>query len=161
MPFYHQVVERFARTRIGGWMFVHVFNRIDRVVMGATRARFNTGAGTGFRANAVLLICKGARSGAERRVPLLSTPDGDNIVLVASKAGAPEHPAWYHNLKRNPACTVLRDGEMIACVAREASGDERDRLWALAVQNYSGYASYQTRTDRVIPVMVLSPVARA
>ena len=137
-------------------MFVHVFNRIDRVLMRATKARINTGFGTGFRGNAVLLICKGAKSGEERRVPLLSTPVGDDIVLVASKAGAEKNPAWYYNLKRYPECTVLRDGEAIPCVAREATGTERERLWSLANENYSGYAAYQTRTDRVIPVMVLS-----
>jgi deazaflavin-dependent oxidoreductase (nitroreductase family) len=156
MRAYHRFIERFAQTRIGGWMFVHVFNRIDRLLMGATKARFNTGVGTGFRGNGVLLICTGARSGEERRIPLLSTPVGDDIVLVASKAGSPANPAWYHNLKRYPACTVFRDGEAIPCVAREAAGAERDRFWALAVANYSGYEAYQKRTDRLIPVMVLS-----
>ena len=156
MPRYHDLIESFAQTRVGGWMFVNVFNRVDRVLMRVSKGRLNTGLGTGFHTNAVLLICKGAKSGIERQVPLLSTPVGDDFLLVASKVGDPKNPAWYFNLKAHPECTILRNGETVPCVAREATGAERERLWKRAVDNYSGYATYQTRTDRIIPVMVLS-----
>jgi len=67
------------------------------------------------------------------------------------------HPAWYHNLKANPACTLAVRGRLLPCTAPEAEGEERERLWRAAVENYAGYAAYQQRTERVIPVMVLTP----
>src|SRR5688572_17174715 len=76
MKFYDNVMQNFARSRIGGWMFVNVFNAVDRVLMGATKARINTGFGTKFQENAVLLGCTGARSGRKREIPLRSTPVG-------------------------------------------------------------------------------------
>src|SRR6185436_11133725 len=146
------LIENFARSRIGGWMFVNVFNTLDRFLMRKTKARINTGFGSKFQKNAVLLVCTGARSGLEREVPLLATPVGSEYVLIASKAGAPEHPAWYRNLKVNPDCTLAVRGSVLHCVAREAEGDERDLFWRAAVDNYPGYADYQRRTERRIPV---------
>jgi F420H(2)-dependent quinone reductase len=157
MKFYDNVIQNFARSRIGGWMFVNVFNPVDRVLMGMTRARINTGFGTKFQENAVLLGCTGARSGRKREIPLLSTPVGSEYVLIASKAGAPENPAWYFNLKAKPDCTLTVRGRVLRCVAREAEGEERVRFWRAAADNYAGYEDYQRRTQRRIPVMVLTP----
>jgi F420H(2)-dependent quinone reductase len=157
MKLYDVMIETFARSRIGGWMFVNVFNRMDRILMGRTNARLNSALGSRFQKNGVLLGCVGARSGAERKVPLLATPLDGGFVLIASKAGAPEHPAWYRNLKANPECTLAFRGRVLDCTAREAEGDERERLWRAAVENYPGYGDYQKRTERVIPVILLTP----
>jgi len=157
MKLYDSALQSFARSRLGGWMFVNVFNRVDRVLMRTTKAKISTGIGSRFSRDAVLLGCTGARSGLQREVPLLSTPVGKEYVLIASKAGAPEHPAWYGNLKANPECTLTAGGRVLCCVAREAEGDERERFWRAAVDNYAGYADYQRRTERRIPVMVLTP----
>ena len=86
------------------------------------------------------------------------TRDGDDIVIVASRGGSDAMPAWWHNLKANPRTTVQVGSKHYEVVAREADGDERERLWPLAVATYSDYAVYQTRTDRKIPVIVLTPV---
>jgi deazaflavin-dependent oxidoreductase (nitroreductase family) len=96
-------------------------------------------------------------SGTRRRTALLYTADGENVVLVASKAGAARNPAWFHNLKANPHCSVLARGRNGDYHARVLEGAERDRAWALANDLYAGYAVYQTRTDRKIPVLMLEP----
>ena len=107
----------------------------------------------------MLLHVRGARSGIERTVPLLATKTGDTVLLVASKAGAIKHPAWYHNVRANPDIGVTIDGRrrpMRAEIAAE--GEERDRLWRIVCDNYSGYATYQRRAGgRVIPVVALRP----
>jgi deazaflavin-dependent oxidoreductase (nitroreductase family) len=102
----------------------------------------------------------GAKSGQARRIPLVYVTEGDAIVLIASKGGAPKHPAWYHNLKANPEVRIWAKGRSGRYRAREAEGDERERLWGKAVDYYEGYAVYQQRTGgRRIPVMVLEPVS--
>lgn len=105
----------------------------------------------------LLLDHTGARSGRRRTTPLLYTAVDDDLVLIASKAGAPTHPAWLHNLRAHPEVTVQVRGEVHAVRAREAGPAERDRLWALALETYPTYDSYRARTDRQIPVVVLTP----
>jgi F420H(2)-dependent quinone reductase len=103
----------------------------------------------------LLLDHVGAKSGKKRTSPLVYVRDGDDIVLVASKGGNPKHPAWFHNLKANPDTTVQVGRERIEVHARVAEGSERERLWPKAVETYGGYADYQKRTDREIPLVVL------
>ena len=103
----------------------------------------------------LLLDHVGAKSGAKRTSPLVYVKDGDDIVLVASKGGNPKNPAWFHNLKANPETTVQVGSEKRRVRARVATDAERERLWPKAVQTYSGYAGYQKRTDRKIPLVVL------
>jgi deazaflavin-dependent oxidoreductase (nitroreductase family) len=151
-----RVLQAFAQTRLGGWLFVTVFPAIDRPLIRLSRGRLSTGFGQTY----VLLHTRGARSGAERTVPLLGTKAGDAIVLVASKAGDPRHPAWFHNVRAHPDVEVTVRGARRPMRARVAAGEERERLWALACDHYSGYAAYQGRTGgRVIPVVVLEPTA--
>jgi F420H(2)-dependent quinone reductase len=157
MKLYDTALESLARSRLGGWLFVNLFNRFDRVVMAWTNARLSSGFGSKFQKNAVLLRCTGARSGILREVPLLATPVAEGYVLVASKAGAAKHPAWYRNLKANPNCALVVGGKAMDFVAQEAEGEARERFWRAAVQNYVGYADYQKRTRRTIPVMLLLP----
>jgi deazaflavin-dependent oxidoreductase (nitroreductase family) len=103
----------------------------------------------------LLLDHVGAKSGARRTSPLVYTEDGDDIVLVASKGGNPKNPAWFHNLKANPDATVQIGSEKRPVRARVAIDAERERLWPKVVDTYSGYAGYQKRTDRKIPLVVL------
>ncbi|MGQ0576175.1 MAG: nitroreductase family deazaflavin-dependent oxidoreductase [Pseudonocardia sp.] len=105
----------------------------------------------------LLLDHVGARTGTLRTSPLVYAEDGPDLVLVASKGGHPQHPAWLHNLKANPDTTVQVGRERRAVRARVAGPDERARLWALAVAVYPGYDGYQARTQRQIPVVVLQP----
>lgn len=106
---------------------------------------------------ALLLDHVGARSATKRTSPLVYGRDGERFVLVASKGGYPKHPAWFHNLKANPDTTVQVGPRRLPVRARVAEGEERERLWALMVGVYGGYASYQQRTDREIPLVVLEP----
>jgi deazaflavin-dependent oxidoreductase (nitroreductase family) len=111
----------------------------------------------GLRARMLLLDHVGARSGRRRSSPLLYFTDGADVVLVASKGGFPSHPAWFHNLRANPDTTVQIGGERRAVHARVATAAERKRLWPRAVRTYGPYADYQRRTDREIPLVILSP----
>jgi deazaflavin-dependent oxidoreductase (nitroreductase family) len=103
----------------------------------------------------LLLDHVGAKSGKKRTSPLLYIEDGDDVVLVASKGGYPKNPAWFHNLKANPETTVQIKAERRPVRARVATGEERERLWPKAVEMYSGYADYQKRAERTIPMVVL------
>jgi deazaflavin-dependent oxidoreductase (nitroreductase family) len=106
----------------------------------------------------LLLDHVGARSGTKRTSPLLYFRDGENAVIVASKGGFPKHPAWYHNLIANPDTTVQIGTERRKVHARTATAEERERLWPIVVQKYSGYADYQARSKgREIPLVVLEP----
>jgi deazaflavin-dependent oxidoreductase (nitroreductase family) len=108
------------------------------------------------------LVNVGAKSGRVRHTPLLMLSDEDNIVIVASKGGWPEHPGWYHNLKANPDCEVVMGGQTRSMTARLADDAERDRLWPMLDDMYRYYRAYRRRAalaDRVIPVFVLEPRA--
>jgi len=103
----------------------------------------------------VVLTTTGRRSGRPRDVPLLAFPDGDAIVVVASKNGSDREPAWLWNLRTQPEAHVRVGREVRVVRAREAIGDERARLWSAVVEAYGGYAVYQRRTTRPIPIVVL------
>jgi deazaflavin-dependent oxidoreductase (nitroreductase family) len=149
-----RALVKVASSKPGAWFFVNVANRIDRHLIPATNGRVSSVPGQPVLAVETI----GAKSGQARRTPLVYATDGDRIVLVASKGGAPKHPAWYHNLKANPDVQVWAKGRSGRYRAREAEGDERARLWQVACEVYPGYETYQERTGgRRIPVMVLDP----
>ena len=104
----------------------------------------------------LLLHHTGAKSGKRRISPLLYLPDGDRMVIVASKGGYTKHPGWFHNLKANPDTQVElpREGK-VAVRAREAPPEERAELWPRVVDLYKGYETYQRSTSREIPIVVL------
>ena len=106
----------------------------------------------------LLLTTIGAKSGRPRIAPLVYTRDGDRIVIVASKGGAPSHPAWYLNLLANPAVTVEIGSEKFQARAVVAEGAERDRLYAKHAAVNPGFRDYQARTTRVIPVVLLERI---
>jgi len=105
----------------------------------------------------LLLDHVGARSGVKRTTPLVYVDDHPNVVLVASKGGHPNNPAWYHNLRANPDTTVQIGSERRQVHARVANAQEREQLWPKAVATYSGYRGYQQRTTRQIPLVILKP----
>ena len=103
----------------------------------------------------LLLTTTGRKSGKETTTPLIFAMDGGNPVIVASKGGAPEHPGWYKNLVKNPAAEVQILGETFPVRARDAEGEERERLWKLMNVEWPHYEEYQQKTDREIPVVIL------
>ena len=109
-------------------------------------------------AEAVLLTTTGRKSGARRTTPLTVVPVGDKVVLIASNGGATKHPDWYLNLTADPNVTIQRGATVTPMVARTAGPEERAELWQRAVSVYRGYAGYQEKTDREIPVVVCEPV---
>ncbi|GAA2003366.1 nitroreductase/quinone reductase family protein [Nocardiopsis rhodophaea] len=131
------------------------------------QAAFNQAIIEEFRANGgkvgdpsentgiLLLTTTGAKSKRQHTVPLGFVRDGGQVLVVASAAGAPHHPAWYRNLLANPIVRVEIDTERFDAIAVPAEGERRDRLFEHAVREQPGYADYQARTDRVLPVVVL------
>jgi deazaflavin-dependent oxidoreductase (nitroreductase family) len=103
----------------------------------------------------LLLTTTGRRSGEPRTMPLIFGTDGDRYVLVASKGGHPEHPAWYKNLEAHPEVEVQLKAEVFTARARDAEGEERERLWKMMVGEWPPYDDYKERTDRKIPVVIL------
>ena len=103
----------------------------------------------------LLLTTVGRKSGKEHTTPLIYTRDGDKVVVVASKGGAPQHPGWYRNLSKTPEVGVQILGDEFRARARTAEGEERERLWKQMAAAWPDYDEYQKKTDRVIPVVVL------
>ena len=106
----------------------------------------------------LLLVTTGRRSGLRRTTPLIYLPDGNRQVIVASNGGAAKHPVWWLNLQAHPEATVEIAGRKTRVRATEARGEEKARLWKRLVEMYPSYESYQRRTDREIPVILLDPV---
>jgi deazaflavin-dependent oxidoreductase (nitroreductase family) len=151
---FERALENFARSKAGGWYFVNVAMRVDRVLLPLTGGRVSSAPGQPI----CLLETIGAKSGEVRRTPLLFIPDGERVVLIGSKAGAMKHPGWIHNMRAHPRVKLLAPKRSGEYVAREAEGEERERLWREAVDVYAGYDTYQGRAGkRRIPVVVLDP----
>ncbi len=137
--------------------------------MSTSPADFNAQIIDEFRANGgrvggmfeggtlLLLHHTGAKSGKSRINPLGYLSDQGRYVVFASKAGAPTNPDWYHNLKAHPDVTIEVGSDTIEAVASEATGDERDRLYHTQAERVPQFAEYEKQTDRVIPVIVLTP----
>ena len=122
------------------------------------RAYRETGGEQGYhwRGTEILLLnTTGHQSGKDRTMALIHRADGDRFVVVASKGGAPQHPAWFQNLEADPDVTVQVRDEVIPVHASVAQGEERARLWSLMTEVWPDYDTYQTKTDREIPVVVL------
>jgi len=107
----------------------------------------------------LLLHTTGARSGAERVTPVMYQRVGDDLAVFASKAGAPTNPDWYHNLVANPRASVEVGEESYDVDSRVAEGQERTRLWEAQKAAYPGFADYERKTTRPIPVVVLGRTA--
>ncbi len=105
----------------------------------------------------LLLETIGRKSGRAREVPLLTVPDGDAWIVIASNAGDDRPPAWWLNLQARPEAEIRVAGRRLSARARIAGPDERPRLWAKVLAAHSGYADYETRTTRPIPIILLEP----
>lgn len=137
---------------------------IDRLIRLGWRAHRWVYARTGGRIGGrvvsmpvLLLTTTGRRSGRTHTTALTYIPDGHGFAVIGSNGGAPHHPDWYLNLIAHPQATVQMGRRTMDVTARVAHGPEHDRLWARAVAGYRGYARYQRRSPRVIPVVVLEP----
>ncbi|MBI1277759.1 MAG: nitroreductase family deazaflavin-dependent oxidoreductase [Anaerolineaceae bacterium] len=107
----------------------------------------------------IIVTNRGWKTGAIRKTPLMRVVDGKNYILVASQGGAPEHPAWYHNLKADPLVDIQDKTAFFHMRVREVVDEaERQRLWEIAVKAYPPYAEYQKKTSRIIPVFAAEPV---
>ena len=107
----------------------------------------------------ILLTTVGAKSGKIRKTPLMRVEHNGEYAVVASLGGAPKNPVWYYNIKKNPR-VELQDGATTRDYdAREVFGDEKATWWERAIEAWPDYAEYQTKTDRQIPVFVLTPVS--
>jgi deazaflavin-dependent oxidoreductase (nitroreductase family) len=138
--------------------------------MSTSMSDFNAAIIEEFRANegrvggqfegapVLLLHHTGARSGASRVNPLVYLPDDGRYVVFASKAGAPTHPHWYHNLRAEPNIKIEVGTDTIDVTASVADGEEHERLFRTQVERQPQFAEYQRKTDRVIPAIVLTPV---
>lgn len=135
----------------------------DRVARAATlfheSAYRATGGALGGRMAGMpvlLLTTTGRKTGRKRTTPLTYFEDGDQLVIVASYGGAPRHPSWYLNLTANPEVEVRRGRRTERMPARTATPEEKGRLWPLVTSKYRGYASYQEKTTRDIPLVILT-----
>ncbi len=139
------------------WMADHVRQYVDS---GGAEGHMwdSTSVGGPGLLPTLLLTTTGRRSSKTRVMPLIYGESGGSYVIVASKGGAPKHPAWYLNLDALPEVGVQVATERFTAKARTASGEERQRLWEQMVDIYPPYADYQKKTDREIPVVVLDPV---
>ena len=130
---------------------LRVLGGLHNVVYRATGGKVSGRVG---KAPVLLLTVRGRKTGKRRTTPLLYGRSGDDLVVIASVGGAPKHPAWYLNLQGQEAdVQVGRERRRVR--AREAEGEEREQLWAEMVAIYAPYASYQQKTSRRIPVVVL------
>ena len=134
---------------------LNTMNTIHRTVFRASGGRLLGRVGGML---VVDLHTVGRKSG-QPRSSMLTSPiqNGDEIVLVASRGGDPQHPAWYHNLRANPDVEITVGGDRKPMRARVASPEERAELWPKVTSRYKGYAAYQTKTTREIPLVILSP----
>jgi F420H(2)-dependent quinone reductase len=143
-----------ARQRPFTWFLVNIGNKIDPYLMRASGGRLKST----INAPTVLLTHTGAKSGKKRTTPLAYFTDGDDVVLIASRGGDRNHPAWYFNVTANPQVELWTKGGGGRYRAKEAEGEQRERLWGLAAEFYPGFARYQERAGaRRIPVVVCSP----
>lgn len=125
------------------------------------RAYRETGGEVGYMWNGVptlLLTTTGRRTGQDRTSALIFARDRHDYLVVASKGGAPSHPVWYLNLQADPRANIQVKADTFAVVARTAEPAEKPRLWKIATDVWPNYDAYQSRTEREIPVVVLSPV---
>lgn len=108
-------------------------------------------------AHCLILHTTGRKSGETRKFPLIYGKDGRDYVVVASKGGAPDHPGWYENLVAHPEVTIQVRDQVIPVTARTGTAAERARVWPIMTKEWPPYDDYQTKTQRQIPVVLLSP----
>lgn len=155
---WHRFVQKLASTTAGAWLFARTLHHVDPFLL-----RISGGAVSLPQVLAglptVLLTTTGAKTGKRRTVPVLGLDDGERWVVVATNWGGENHPAWYYNVRANPAVELTWKGRTETYFARDATDEERAAYWDRAKQLYVGFEAYRQRTDREIPVVVLTPTA--
>jgi deazaflavin-dependent oxidoreductase (nitroreductase family) len=156
-PWWQRLVQRIAYSRPGIWFFSRTLHYIDRPLLRLSRGRVCVASALAG-IPVITLTTTGARSGAQRSLPVLGLPDGERFVVIASSWGRQRHPAWYYNLRAHPQATVSTKGRSGAYTARMAEGEERDMHWRRALEVYPGFRVYErTASNRRIGVFVLEP----
>jgi deazaflavin-dependent oxidoreductase (nitroreductase family) len=132
-----------------------VADMVEKIEQAGTTSVIEWGKGV------VLLTMRGAKSGKIRKVPVMRVEHDGVYAAVASLGGAPKHPVWYFNLKADPKIQLLDGSTTGEFVAREIdpTGEERELWWARCVEAYPDYAEYEKKTDRIMPIFLLEPVA--
>ncbi|HUS17533.1 MAG TPA: nitroreductase family deazaflavin-dependent oxidoreductase [Chloroflexia bacterium] len=143
-------------SRLNSQTLLHVADRAGRWTYRATRGRFGA---TQLGMPVLLLTTTGRKTRQARTHTLQYLRDGSNLVVIASCLGAPTHPAWYVNLRHDPRVVVEQRDRRRAMTAVTATGAPRERLWRAALAIWPAYATYQARTTREIPVVILQPQA--
>jgi deazaflavin-dependent oxidoreductase (nitroreductase family) len=150
-----RAVRRFAYSAAGAWILARTTPAADRLLLRLTGGRAALArmlAGI----QVLTLITTGARTGRERRTPLLGIPAGAGIAVIGTQFGQPGSPGWHHNLRAHPRARIGFEGTEVAVTARTATSTEREEVWARAVRYYPGYAAYARRIrGREIPIVVL------
>jgi len=150
-----------ATSKFGNQHGFYLGRRLTKIHVAIYRRSGGRVAGhlPGWPAARVALVDHtGARTGRARTSPLMYHEDGDSIVVAATKGGQPTHPAWYHNLMANPETTVQIGSEVREVRAREATDEERERLWPGFVAFYPGYEFFRSHAgEREIPIVILEP----
>lgn len=144
---------RFLGTRLAAWLSIHIVWKVDPHLLRLTGGRL----GMGLMLPTALLETRGARTGHPRSNAVIYFHDGERVTIIASKLGAPEHPAWFHNARANP--DVVFGGQPFRADLVEDEV-ERLRLWELADRVFPPYATYReraARVDRAIPILQLVP----
>ena len=136
-------------SRVNVWLYRRTNGRLG--------AKWRIGAGFRKPVPVCLLVHRGRKTGRELTSPLLYLADGDRVVIVASQGGLPSNPQWFHNVEADPHVTVQSGPTGRSMVARRASPEEREALWPRLVELYADFGSYQSWTDRVIPVVICEP----
>jgi deazaflavin-dependent oxidoreductase (nitroreductase family) len=151
-----KLLHRFFMLRPITAFFAPRIHHIDKALLKLTRGRFAPSEILGW--NIIQLTTIGAKTNQPHIMPLIGMFDQERIALIASSFGRKHNPGWYYNLKAQPECEVQFNGRIGKYVAREATGEEYDLYWQMAVSFYAGYDQYQQRAaHRHIPVMVLEP----
>ena len=156
-----RIVQKITMTRTGSWIYGRLVPPLDRFLMVRTNGKRSVSPGdAGGSGGLALLTTTGAKSGKTRHTPLGYARDGDTIIVIASNAARERNPAWYFNLKANPEVELTPHGGPTGRYRAEEvpPGEERDRLWKVACEMYPGFADYQTRADRLIPLIHCTPL---
>jgi deazaflavin-dependent oxidoreductase (nitroreductase family) len=135
--------------------YVSDMDDFNKAVIDEFRANEGKVGGHFEGAPVLLLTATGAKSGQQRTTPVMYLPDGDRMVIFASKAGADTNPGWFHNLVANPSATVEVGGDTVEVQALVTEGEERERLFRTQAELYPQFADYEKKTTRQIPVVAL------
>ncbi len=151
------MAEREMPKEIRTWLSTPMSKLFQRANTALYRLSGGKLGGTMRGAKVLLLTATGRKSGKPHTTPLIYLRDGNDYAVVASKGGWPTHPLWYLNLQANPRAQMQVGRDVHPVTARTATPEERARLWPRLVEIYADYANYQSWSDRVIPVVILSP----